>query len=485
LLAGTVVLVALGLVGTDLALSCMLGSFLSDRVDRQLDRVAAGVDQTLSRPAGIRLAEGVLQGATSGGLNLIYIGPDTRILTALPRVASAQQVALVTALEAGKLPSSGRAAVGPIQVNLAGTPYHVLFHPTTGQLIDDPTVAGQPVEAIVVAISFGTEQDTLDSLAAGEALIGAIAMLMVTGLAIGILRLGLRPVSRMAATATAIAEGETMRRVPVDRPDDEVGQLAVALNRAFDERSKAEDSLRRFIADASHELRTPLTTIRGWADLYLQGGLREPARVETAMARIVDESDQVSRLVEELLLLARLDERRPLDATSVDLAALVDEVGRNWASSADRDWTIDCDPTGLVSADPEWLELALDALIENAVHFTDSGEQIQLSCWSLDDRFVIAVADSGAGIAAEDLSYVFQRFWHRRPVTGPMGSGLGLPMAQAAANAHDGHITAGRSPIGGALFELILPRKPAATSVPVSLPAHSHLDADSRVTSSS
>src|SRR5207253_1772057 len=105
-----------------------------------------------------------------------------------------------------------------------------------------------------------------------------------------------------------------------------VGDLAKALNRAFDQRRLAEERLRRFLADASHELRTPLTTIRGWADLYFQDGLTGPADVETAMTRIAEAADQVGRLVEELLLLARLDEQRPLDQTDVELTALVSEV---------------------------------------------------------------------------------------------------------------------------------------------------------------
>jgi signal transduction histidine kinase len=255
------------------------------------------------------------------------------------------------------------------------------------------------------------------------------------------------------------------------------------IEKMADQRRAVVDREREFFRDASHAIRTPVTIARGHLEL-LEDVLLDPMNEED-LAIALRQLDRMSALSNRLLALARLDSGEPVRGVPVDLAALVDEVGRNWASSADRDWAIDCDPTGLVSADPEWLELALDALIENAVHFTDSGEQIQLSCWSLEDRFVIAVADSGAGIAAEDLSYVFQRFWHRRPVTGPMGSGLGLPMAQAAANAHDGHITAGRSTIGGALFELILPRKPAATSAPVSLPAHSRRDADSRVTSPS
>lgn len=236
------------------------------------------------------------------------------------------------------------------------------------------------------------------------------------------------------------------------------------VERLADQRQAVVDREREFFRDASHAIRTPVTIARGHLEL-LESAVEGPlARedLEIAMRQL----DRMSALSNRLLALARLDAGAAVRCVPLDVANLVDEVGRNWTNSADRDWVVDCAPTGLVQADPEWLELALDAVIENAVHFTGPGDRIRLSCRSDDNLYIIAVADAGPGIATEDLPHVFERFWHRRPAEGPMGSGLGLPMAKAAAHAHHGHITASRSDNGGALFQLVLPRNPATDPPP-------------------
>jgi signal transduction histidine kinase len=255
------------------------------------------------------------------------------------------------------------------------------------------------------------------------------------------------------------------------------------IERMADQRRAVVDREREFFRDASHAIRTPVTIARGHLELleFAVNGPLAQEDLEIALRQL----DRMSALSNRLLALARLDAGEPVNRVPVDLGVLVEEVGRNWASSADRDWAIDCTPTGLVDLDPEWLELALDALIENAVRFTTPGDRIDLSRGIRGDYFVISIADSGAGIDAEDLPYVFQRFWHRRPATGPMGSGLGLPMAQAAANAHQGQITVGTSGLGGALFELTLPRRPIAPPAPDWPADDTGRSADSRVTTSS
>jgi signal transduction histidine kinase len=225
------------------------------------------------------------------------------------------------------------------------------------------------------------------------------------------------------------------------------------VERMADERRSVLDRQREFFRDASHAIRTPVTIARGHLEL-LEGTFSDPENRED-LTIAVRQLDRMSALSNRLLALARLDSGDAVHCRPTDLSALLDRVGRNWSGSADRDWIIDCRPTRPVLADPEWLELTLDALIENAVHFTAEADLIRLSCRQDGTRCVIEIADSGPGISAEDLPHVFERFWHRRSPSGAMGSGLGLPMARAALQAQGGSIVARTD--GGACFALSFP----------------------------
>lgn len=223
-----------------------------------------------------------------------------------------------------------------------------------------------------------------------------------------------------------------------------------------DQRRASLERERGFLRDTSHAIRTPITIARGHLELAgtaRSAGVARP-HVEVALRQL----DRMSALSDRLLALARLDAGEQLDHRPTDVTALVGEMGRNWTANTDRTWLVDCRPTGQLPVDPDWLELALDALVENAVHFTVSGDTIRLGCSSALGQTTITVDDSGPGIDAEDRPFVFDRFWHRRPETGPMGSGLGLPMARAVAEAHGGTLLATASPDGGARFVLSIPR---------------------------
>ncbi|GAA0927970.1 hypothetical protein GCM10009554_09230 [Kribbella koreensis] len=224
-----------------------------------------------------------------------------------------------------------------------------------------------------------------------------------------------------------------------------------------EERLAVFDRERQFFREASHAMRTPVTIARGHLELLEPVVAGDESRQDLAIA--MRQVDRLSALSTRLLALAKLDSGRAVRHQELDLSEFLDQIGNNWRDSADRDWLVDRLPSMPVLADPVWLELALDALIENAVHFTGPGDRIRLSGGVSGRWYVIGVADSGPGIRAEDLPHVFDRFWHRRPPTAPMGSGLGLPMAQATVKAHGGHITASTAPEGGALFELTLPRR--------------------------
>ncbi|MEV6269078.1 HAMP domain-containing sensor histidine kinase [Kribbella sp. NPDC051936] len=212
---------------------------------------------------------------------------------------------------------------------------------------------------------------------------------------------------------------------------------------------------REFVRDTSHAIRTPVTIARGHLELVAAQDLDEEVRSDLSVAML--QLERMTALSNRLLAVARLDSGGALSEQPTNLSSLVRELASNWSAQEDRDWQVDCEPTGWIPADPEWIELALDALIENALNFTPVGGEISLGCRRSADRCVVEVADSGPGIEPEDLPHVFERFWHRPPPNGRTGTGLGLAMARSAALAHGGRLSARNGPNGGALFELELP----------------------------
>ena len=227
-----------------------------------------------------------------------------------------------------------------------------------------------------------------------------------------------------------------------------------------EERQRSLQREREFLRDTSHAIRTPVTIARGHVEL-IQGTLTDPLAYDDSDV-VLRQLDRMDALSTRLLALARLDSAGVLHRGAIDLGCFIEQIGANWAGTAEREWVVArSDPfqTGQmqVSADREWLELAVDALVENAVHFTSPGDRIELSC-RCDARVgTITVADSGTGIAPEDLPHVFDRFWHRRPPGGMPGSGLGLAMAAAAAHAMGGSLAVHSTLGEGARFELSLP----------------------------
>jgi len=464
LLVGVILLMAAGFVGADIASYDLLRSFLDARAHRNVVRIADGLDQTLSRQLGIRQTQGLLATASPAELYVGFLDADSRVVTVLSQQTdSPQQRALVALLDTREPVDIRRVPDRPVVAELAGQPFRVLYHPTSGVLVDASAGVDYQVSATVIALPIRNDQETLNRLAVSEAIVTVVTLIVVAGLGVGVLRLGLRPLGAMAATATAIAEGDLTRRVPVDDPRGEVGQLSLALNRAFDERQRADDRLRGFVADASHELRTPLTTIRGWADLYFQGGLNDAAGLETAMTRIAEEAGQVSRLVEELLLLARLDHQRPLDVAAVDLAAIAGEVvGDARVIDPARPITLRLPaPTEpmLAAGDADRIRQVVRNLVGNALQHTPPGTAVSVEVGPDPgaQRIRLSVADRGQGIPEKDLPYVFERFYRSARDHGS-GAGLGLAIVRAIVEAQGGTVQVRSSPGQGATFEVSLPR---------------------------
>jgi two-component system, OmpR family, sensor kinase len=318
-------------------------------------------------------------------------------------------------------------------------------------------------------------------------LVGGLAVAGVLGAGWLILRRGLRPLETMAATADRIATGDLAQRAGLPRDMSEVGRLGTAFDAMLDriqaafERQQAaleakeqsEERLRRFVADASHELRTPITAVVGYADLYRAGGLDDPAELERAMARIGTEGRRMASLVEDLLLLARLDQGRPLRRDAVDLSRLVgDAVADARAVEPDRSLGADIRPGVTVAGDEDRLRQVLGNLLGNVrVHAGDAACEVSLDQHG--DVARVTVADHGPGIDAAHASRVFDRFYRadagRSRGTG--GSGLGLSIAASIIAAHDGRIEHVPTPGGGATFRIELPAAAAVGFKPLPAPA--------------
>jgi len=336
----------------------------------------------------------------------------------------------------------------------------------------EPSPGGQGVTIVALPRS-GVEQ-TLDRLLVVEALVIAGVLAVLAALSWWLVGVGLRPLEQMAGTAGAIAAGDLSRRVETATPKTEVGRLGLALNAmlarlegAFREREASEERLRRFLADASHELRTPLASIRGYAELFRIGAAREPKDVTKAMRRIEDEAARMGVLVEDLLILARLDEVRDSAAEVVDLAALADDAAADARAVApDREIAARAaggDDDALVLGDTDRLRQVLANLLRNALVHTPAGTPVDIWTGRRDGRVVVEVRDHGPGLPPGDPQALFGRFWRAEGgrERGRGGAGLGLAIVAAIVAAHRGEVAARNAEDGGATFSVALPPAPA------------------------
>lgn len=294
-----------------------------------------------------------------------------------------------------------------------------------------------------------------------------VALAAVALLSLHAVRRALRPLDEIARTAAEIGAGDTSRRVPSSDRPAEVARLADALNAmlarlesALDARAASEATLRRFVADASHELRTPITTIRGYAELFRRGAGDDPAELPKVMSRIESEAARVGDLVDELVLLARLDERRPLDREEVDLVRLAsDAVMDARAADPDRVLELDADGGAVVVGDQARLRQVLANLLANVTQHTPPGTRATVRVRASGGTATVEVADDGPGLAPEQRAQVFERFYRadegRSRSSG--GAGLGLSIVAAIAHAHGGSAGVRERAGGGVVLEVRLP----------------------------
>jgi two-component system OmpR family sensor kinase len=324
-------------------------------------------------------------------------------------------------------------------------------------------------DIVLIAVSLHDTAATFRDVVAVEGLASLAVVAAMALVAWFVLHLGVRPLDRIAVTADAIAAGDLSRRVERAEPRTEAGRVGLAFNTmlgriqgAFAERSASEDRLRRFVADASHELRTPLTSIRGYTELWRQGALEDPDSLADAMRRVEQEASRMGVLVDELLLLARLDQGRPLESAPVDLARVVtDAVADASAVEPQRPITLDAPDRLIVDGDETRLTQLVVNLLANARTHTGPTTPVRVRLAAVAPHAVLEVEDDGPGLGPEP-ERVFERFYRadraRSRTSG--GAGLGLSIVAAVSEAHGGRATAGRSSSGGALLRVELPLAP-------------------------
>ena len=336
---------------------------------------------------------------------------------------------------------------------------------------------------LLVALPLDDVEATLERLVVVEVGVAGAALAAAALLGWWLVRLGLRPLLEIEATAEAIAAGQLDRRVPGDEAPTEVGRLAAVLNRmlsrieaAFAARDateaelrRSEDRMRRFVADASHELRTPLAAVSAYAELFERGASERPEDLARSMAGIRTETTRMGELVEDLLLLARLDEGRPLRHEPVELVALAAEAVAA-ARAVGPDWRVELraiEPVE-VAGDASRLRQVLDNLLANVRAHTPPGTTVTVTVRQADAFGILEVADDGPGMTAAEGARVFERFYRADPSRSRRhgGSGLGLSIVAAIVKAHGGQVKADAAPGRGATFTVRLPASAPARLAP-------------------
>jgi two-component system OmpR family sensor kinase len=324
---------------------------------------------------------------------------------------------------------------------------------------------------LVVAIPTIAATRTLHSLLGIEIAVDAAVVLALIAAAVAVVRRGLRPLDSIVETAGAISAGDRAARVPIEATDTEVGRVSAALNQMLDEteisfaaKDASEQRLRRFLADASHELRTPLASVASYTELLASGAAATASDRRLALARITGESTRMSRLVEELLLLARLDSGRPLRNDAVDLASLAEQViADENTTDPQRRRSLHTSGHTTIRGDEDRLRQTLTNLLANARVHTPLGTSITVTMTGPnppDEWLRLDVDDDGPGLDTRDTEQALEPFFradparHRPEETAGSGVGLGLAIVQAITIAHHGHIAVLPGPGGHIRIDL-------------------------------
>ncbi len=457
---GVLVLSAIGFVGAGVGAQALLRNYLIHQVDEQLLSVVGGTADRLDR-AGI---EDDHDNNTA----------KTRPVTPLNRVPTTISVTVldpfgnliggiggdlnsneITDYVKGLLPGQV-AAFGskPFTIQAPGADFRVAT-----------TVLPSSLGSVIVAQSLSDFDKTTHRIGVVFLLIGGLVLLFIGFASRQVIKLSMKPLEKIEETAEKIAAGDLSARLDNFEPDTEVGRLSTSLNtmlsrieESFAARAESENKLRRFVADASHELRTPLTSIRGFAELHRQGAVPDGEKTRELIGRIEKESMRMGYLVEDLLMLARMDQSRELEMTDVDLSNLVTEaVSSAQAAGPDHPVTMDIAHDVHTQGDADKIYQVVTNLLANARAHTPEGTKIHVATYSDDNGSYVTVADNGPGLSQEDQERIFERFYRvdtSRQRNSREGSGLGLSIVDEVMKAHGGTVSVASEPGNGATFTL-------------------------------
>ncbi len=462
-----------GLIAVDIVTYVSLRSFLVDNLDHQVLSIHGAVETALLGPPSDGGGGGFGRGGPPGPNVSFPPGSFAEIVTPtgsslvhedFPGTGS-DDATTSLALPASLTPRTYLTAAG------TGVGANTMFR----VYVDNVRNSGYTDDLLIVALPMDDVAATLSQLLLLEVIAGAAITIVVLVATWFIVRGGLHPLNRMGITARAAARDLSLRVAPATEKT-EVGRLGLAMNdmlgqleAAFAERAANEQRLRHFVSDASHELRTPLTSIGGYAELLRRNPAMTEQDVRLATRRIEEESRRMGVLVDDLLLLARLDQGRPLERAPVDLDALVtDAVSDARAADPARTVTRRIDVPVRVIGDDMRLRQVLGNVMRNAIVHTPPGTPIEVVLRVDGANAVIDVIDHGPGIARDRAQRIFERFHRSDPERSrdQGGSGLGLSIVDAVVTAHGGTIRVDDTPGGGATFRIELPAmSPALTGV--------------------
>jgi two-component system OmpR family sensor kinase len=485
LLAGLLALSLAGMAAVAGGTYLALRSFLFDRVDQQLMIVRRSVDRKLTfphPPAGAVTDTRALKNLAPPDA-FVELRDGANHVEALARAGPPDDPSPAPRLPAVLHPPAASSPLAASTRDVEQFDTGAVSGPGRYRVQVSSLPRDQGI--LVVAAPLESVTSTLTRLIDVELAIAIAVLVVLASGAFWLLRSGLRPLERIAETAAGIADGDLDVRVAPADTRSEVGRLGLALNgmlerleEAFSRRDQSEAQLRRFVASASHELRTPLTSIRGYAALFRRGAQDHPEDLAKSMARIESEATRMSGLIDDMLLLARLDEQRPLERRRVDLVQIALDAAQD-ARARDPQRPITVHQHGPLSVvgDQQRLRQVAANLLANAEIHTPPGTPVDLDLAARGDQAILTVADEGPGVDPEQAPHIFERFYRGTPVTAPgaaprnPGTGLGLAIVAAIVQAHQGTVAV-RSTLGnGATFEVTLPladTTPAAPAQPSS-----------------